>query len=301
MTGADGIRNMKKTLNSLQHISMYLLKTMNLISIIPGRIQKNRRITIILHFTESRRLQGTLDNTLIQQGDNESQLYIEYKNTLSDKTKFETGYILETSLNDQNFYGESFDQSTTTWIKDIQKSNHFKYLQNVHALYVTLEHTFGKFGILAGLRAEQAFAKSHLITTDTIIPNNYFRLYPTIHVSYRVNENNEFQLNYSHRVNRPEGDELNPFAEYADPLNLRVGNPHLKPEDIHSIEAGFSYKRNTTTFIATLYDRYTYNGKTQITRYINDSILLTTRENLSKSNSADWSLSFPQRSVSRLL
>jgi len=110
---------------------------------------------------------GTLDNTLIQQGDNESQLYIEYKNTLSDKTKFETGYILETSLNDQNFYGESFDQSTTTWIKDIQKSNHFKYLQNVHALYVTLEHTFGKFGILAGLRAEQAFAKSHLITTDT--------------------------------------------------------------------------------------------------------------------------------------
>lgn len=235
-------------------------------------------------------IEGTLDNTLIQQGDNESQLYIEYKNTLSDKTKFETGYILETSLNDQNFYGESFDQSTTTWIKDIQKSNHFKYLQNVHALYVTLEHTFGKFGILAGLRAEQAFAKSHLITTDTIIPNNYFRLYPTIHVSYRVNENNEFQLNYSHRVNRPEGDELNPFAEYADPLNLRVGNPHLKPEDIHSIEAGYSYKRNTTTFIATLYDRYTYNGKTQIVRYINDSILLTTRENLSKSNSAGLEL-----------
>jgi len=187
-------------------------------------------------------ISGTLDNTLIQQGDNESQLYIEYKNPLSDKTKFETGYILETALNDQNFFGESFDQSSSTWIKDIQKSNHFKYLQNVHALYVTLEHTMGKFGILAGLRAEQAFAKSHLITTDTIIPNNYFRLYPTLHLSYSVNANNEFQLNYSHRVNRPEGDELNPFAEYADPLNLRVGNPHLKPEDIHSVEAGYSFK-----------------------------------------------------------
>jgi outer membrane receptor protein involved in Fe transport len=235
-------------------------------------------------------ISGTLDNTLIQQGDNESQLYIEYKNPLSDKTKFETGYILETALNDQNFFGESFDQSSSTWIKDIQKSNHFKYLQNVHALYVTLEHTMGKFGILAGLRAEQAFAKSHLITTDTIIPNNYFRLYPTLHLSYSVNANNEFQLNYSHRVNRPEGDELNPFAEYADPLNLRVGNPHLKPEDIHSVEAGYSFKRNSTTFIATLYDRYTYNGKTQITRYINDSILLTTRENLSKSNSAGLEL-----------
>jgi outer membrane receptor protein involved in Fe transport len=227
-----------------------------------------------------------LDNTLIYQGDRESQLYIEYKNPLSDNTKFETGYVLESAFSDLNFFGESFNTSTSTWIKDLEKSNRFKYIQNVHALYATLEHTMGKFGFLAGLRAEQAFVKSHLITTETIIPNNYFRLYPTMHLSYSANKNNEFQLNYSHRVNRPEGDELNPFPEYADPLNLRAGNPHLKPEDIHSLEAGYSYKRNSTTFIATLYDRYTYNGKTEITRYINDTVLFTTRENLSKSNSA---------------
>ncbi|MCX6321296.1 MAG: outer membrane beta-barrel family protein [Bacteroidia bacterium] len=232
----------------------------------------------------------TLDNTLIHQGDRESQLYIEYKNPISDNTKFETGYVLESVLSDGNFFAESFNTSTGSWVKDLQKSNRFKYIQNVHALYATLEHTMGKFGFLAGLRAEQAFVKSHLITTDTIIPNDYFRLYPTLHLAYNVNENNEFQLNYSHRVNRPEGDELNPFPEYADPLNLRAGNPHLKPEDIHSFEAGYSYKHNLTTFIATIYDRYTYNGKTEITRYINDSILFTTRENLSKSNSAGLEL-----------
>jgi len=148
----------------------------------------------------------------------------------------------------------------------------------------------GKFGFLAGLRAEQAFITSHLTNTDSVIPNNYFKIYPTLHLSYDVNENNELQLSYSHRVNRPEGDELNPFPEYADPLNLRIGNPHLKPEDIHSLEAGYSFKRNHTTLIATLYDRYTYNGKTSITRYLNDSVLLTTRENLSKSNSAGLEL-----------
>lgn len=228
----------------------------------------------------------TLDNTLIRQGDRESQLYIEYKNPLSDNTKFETGYVLESVLSDLNFFGESYNSASDTWIKDVTKSNRFKYIQNVHALYATLEHKMGKFGFLAGIRAEQAFVKSHLVTSDTTIPNNYFRLYPTLHLSYSLNEGNEFQLNYSHRVNRPEGDELNPFPEYADPLNLREGNPHLKPEDIHSIEAGYSLKHNSTTFVATIYDRYTFNGKTEITRYINDSILLTTRENLSKSNSA---------------
>lgn len=233
---------------------------------------------------------STFDNTLIRQGDRESQLYIEYKNPISDNTKFETGYVLESVLSDLNFFVESFNTDTGLWMKDIEKSNRFKYIQNVHALYATLEQTMGNFGFLAGLRAEKAFVTSHLITTDTIIPNNYFRLYPTLHLSYTINENNELQLNYSHRVNRPEGDELNPFPEYADPLNLRAGNPHLKPEDIHSFEAGYSFKKNKTTFIATVYDRYTYNGKTEITRYINDSILLTTRENLSKSNSTGLEL-----------
>lgn len=227
----------------------------------------------------------TLDNTLIDQGGRESQLLIEYKNPFSDNTKFEAGYVLESAINDQTFFGEFYNPSTSLWIKDIQKSNHFKYNQNVHALYSTIEHTMGKFGFLAGLRAEQAFITSHLITTDSTIPNNYFKIYPTLHLSFKATENNEFQLNYSHRVNRPEGDELNPFPEYQDPLNLRVGNPHLKPEDIHSLEAGYSYKQNKTTFISTLYDRYTYNGKTEIIKYLNDSVLLTTRENLSKSNS----------------
>lgn len=55
--GAGEILNMKKTLNSLQHISMYLLRTMNLISNILNHGQKNRRITIILLFTKFRRYQ----------------------------------------------------------------------------------------------------------------------------------------------------------------------------------------------------------------------------------------------------
>ncbi len=245
------------------------------------------------HYTTYYRFPTTmqsLDNTLIKQSGTESQLTVEYKNPISENTKLETGYVLESATSDNNFYGEFFNSLSGTWIKDIAKSNEFKYIQNVHALYATVEHTIGKFGFVAGLRAEQAFITSHLITTDSIIPNNYFKIYPTLHLSYHLNDKSEFQLNYSHRVNRPEGDELNPFPEYADPLNLRAGNPLLKPEDIHSLEAGYSFKHSKATFIATLYDRYTYNGKTQITRYINDSVLLTTRENLSKSNSAGLEL-----------
>ncbi|MDP4271731.1 MAG: TonB-dependent receptor, partial [Bacteroidota bacterium] len=69
-----------------------------------------------------------------------------------------------------------------------------------------------------------------------------------------------------------------------------IGNPHLKPADIHSIELGYQFKKNKTTFLSTLYYRYTYNSMSEITRYMNDTVKLTTKENLSQSRSAGLEL-----------
>jgi len=130
--------------------------------------------------------------------------------------------------------------------------------------------------------------KTHQITTDSVLNNNYFKIYPSLHLSYNMDEAHELQLNYSHRIHRPEGDDMNPFPEYQDPYNLRIGNPRLKPEEIHSVEFGFQYKNKATTITSTVYYRYTYNGMTSITKYLNDSVLLNTKVNLSKSSSAGF-------------
>src|SRR5450759_3184998 len=189
-----------------------------------------------------------------------------------------------------DFFGEYYDPISDLWVKDIVKSNNFIYKENIHVLYGTYEQQIGKLGFLAGIRAEQAFMNANQVTTDTVMKNRYFRIYPSLHISYKLNDLNELQLNYSHRIRRPEGDEMNPFPEYADPYNLRRGNPHLKPADVHSVEFGYQYKKNSTTFLSTIYYRYTYNGMTDITRYINDTVKLTTRENLTKSGSAGMEL-----------
>jgi outer membrane receptor protein involved in Fe transport len=243
------------------------------------------------HYTNISRmpvLSPTLDNTLIQQDGNESQFSVEYSNPISKTSKFESGYIRETRKNDQNFYGENFNPLTNAWEKDFVKSNRFIYNEKINVLYSTFEKEFGKFGILAGLRLEQALIKSHQVTTDSLLNNNYFKLYPSLHLSYNIDDAHELQLNYSHRIRRPEGDDLNPFPEYQDPYNLRIGNPRLKPEETHSVEFGYQYKNKKTTITTTLYYRYTYNGMTSITKYLNDSVLLTTRFNLSKSSSAGF-------------
>ena len=187
-----------------------------------------------------------------------------------------------------DYFGESLNTLSNVWVKDLMKSNRFIYNEQIHVLYSTFEKEFENFGILGGLRAEQTLVKSNQVTTDSLIKNGYFRLYPSLHLSYKKDDSHEYQLNYSHRIRRPEGEEMNPFPEYQDPYNLRIGNPRLKPEEIHSVEFGYQYKNRATTIISTLYYRYMYNGMTSITKYLNDSILLTTSANLSKSSAAGF-------------
>ena len=223
------------------------------------------------------------DNTLIGQAGSENLLRVNYLRPLSGKdAELELGYELQANHTDMNFKAESLNN--TTWTPDKKKSNKFLFDQTVHAFYATNKHTFGKFGVMAGLRAEQSLVTSHLVTIDSLVTNNYFSIYPTLHTSFNFNDASQWQLNYSKRINRPEGDDLNPFPEYRDIYNIRAGNPKLRPEQIHSLETGYLYHGDANTYSATIYYRYSYNKMTEITRYLNDSVLLTTKENLNSSS-----------------
>jgi outer membrane receptor protein involved in Fe transport len=50
----------------------------------------------------------------------------------------------------------------------------------------------------------------------------------------------QLQLSYSRRVNRPRGWDTNPFFDVSDPLNYRQGNVNLKAEDVHAFELSYS-------------------------------------------------------------
>src|SRR5258708_23456710 len=106
-----------------------------------------------------------------------------------------------------------------------------------------------------------------------ISESRVFQQPASLHLSSNLTDTRQLQLNYSHRVHRPESDDLNPFPEFQDPFNLQAGNPHLKPEETHSIEAGYQYKKDETSYLATVYFRDTYHGFTTVTRYI-DSVTL---------------------------
>jgi len=226
-----------------------------------------------------------LSHILIKKGGPQANFYAEYTLPIGEETELEAGYVGEFLTDNITYFGEYYDDNSNEWKTDLAKSNDFVLNQNIHALYATFSHTFDKLSFKAGLRAEQALITSHLLTLDSIVPNNYFRVYPTLHLSYELTDEQQLQLNYSHRVRRPDGDELNPFPEYSDPRNMEAGNPLLKPEQIHSLEFGYQLKKELFTIQPTIYYRYTYDAFTQIQKYINDTVLLRTIENLSEDQS----------------
>ena len=235
------------------------------------------------HYTNTYRVPvraPSYDEVLIHNLERSREAILEYVLPLADGSKFESGYDLTREHRDSDFLNAALDPASGLWVKDLVKSNRFLLDRTIHAFYATYARTFGSLALLAGVRPELATTSSHLVTTGLIIPNDYNRVYPSLHLTYAWSDRQEWQWNYSHRVHRPETEDLNPFPEYLDPFTLRAGNPHLQPEDIHSFETGYSYRRDDTSVTATAYYRYTYHGFTSVTTNLGNGVLLNTRENL---------------------
>ena len=232
----------------------------------------------------------SLDYTTINPTETNTEFSADYSRPMAGDAKFESGYAGEGAKNDMDYRGGFFDPVKGSWMVDQTRTNRFIYSDTIHAWYGTYGRPFGKFGVLAGLRFEEAYIRTNQVTTGVTGRNDYSRIYPTLHLSYNLSETGQLQLNYSHRVHRPESDDLNPFPQYQDPFNLRAGNPNLKPEDTHSVEAGYQYRKEETTYLAAVFFRETYHGFTTVTRYIDATTLLTTHENLATNRSGGLEL-----------
>jgi len=228
------------------------------------------------------------DNTLIKQNNYSNLARLQYSNKINERNSLVAGYEGELDKSVMYYFAE--DLIDGSWVKNTDKSNDFIFNENIHAFYTTWEHSLGNFALMLGARGELSFIKSNLRTLNQIVHNNYFLFFPTFHSSYKINDQNELQFNYSLRVHRPEGDDLNPFPEYQDPYNLRAGNPYLKPEKIHSLEIGWQFKKDATTMIMTPYYRYTYDKMTSITKVLDGGVVKTTSENMSSSKAAGTEL-----------
>lgn len=160
-------------------------------------------------------------------------------------------------------------------------TNQFEAEQTVQALYATYERPFSeKLSAQFGLRLEQADIELNQITTNIRDSQDYFRAYPTMHLSYQLSETQTLRGSYSKRIQRPQPFQLNPFVSFIDPLNLRSGNPDLQPQETDSFEVMWQMRQGQTFYQATAYYRDTEKAFTEVATNIGGGVLLTRPENL---------------------
>ncbi len=188
---------------------------------------------------------------------NSEVLYIrgDYVLPINDSLMLEAGIHSTTRNKMEGIDSETWSYSSEIFEPDTSINNEFEYGQQVYAGYFTLAKEFNQFGIKVGARLEQTDLKSKLINTGEQFDTSYISLFPSAHLSYKMNEGNEFQLSYSRRINRPKMHQLNPFASYSNPYSFHIGNPFLQPEFINVYEAGYIKMAQKFTLNSTIYYR----------------------------------------------
>ncbi len=196
---------------------------------------------------------------------------IDYENQITDDTKFEAGARSAirdfSNLSDQY----AFDYPSSKYVLVPLISNKYKFHDEVSAAYATYSFKVRKWSYQLGLRAESSNYTGTLLNAKGIDSATFkvaypLSLFPSAFVTYKIDEKQDFQLNYSRRVNRPNFFQLMPFPDYSDPQNINIGNAGLKPEFTNSFEVSYNnaYKRGSN-FLATVFFKHTTD---LITRYV---------------------------------
>lgn len=215
-----------------------------------------------------------------------------YINLIEGFGRIETGFkVTLKNFNSKNDY-LNFYNNSNIWLNDITRKTDFDYKENVYAVYGIYSNKIGDFQYQLGLRAEKAEVTGTENLTSSSFNNDYFSIYPTVHLVQSLPAQQELQFSYSRRVERPNNRRLNPYVDRSDSLNIYYGNPELKPEFINSFELGYSKLFGKTALTSSIFYRNTNDAITNYTIVNDNGITETTWRNLAKSLSYGLELTF---------
>ena len=173
----------------------------------------------------------------------------DYSITINKSLKIEAG--IKSSLVDINNEADFTKFVNNIGTNDTDLTNHFLFIENINAAYLGCNKSIGdKWQIQSGLRAENDQVYGHQLVHDQSFTRNNIALFPTVYVSYKLNDAHQFEANYGRRVNRPGYGDLNPFKWFTFYNNYRIGNPELQLEYTSNFELKHNYKNNLITSLS---------------------------------------------------
>lgn len=162
-------------------------------------------------------------------------------------------------------------------------TNNFNYQQQVYSAYGSYNFVIKKWPFRVGLRMEHTEVDGNFNGTETAVTQSYTNLIPNIQTSTQITKEYKLVLSYGQRIQRPFINNLNPFINNNDTLNISYGNPTLKPQLIHNITLQNTFGKGKVFAGLTLVGTYSNNKIIQISNFNRETGVTTTlSENLGK-------------------
>lgn len=158
------------------------------------------------------------------------------------------------------------------------------YNQNIAAGYLSYTYTTAnKYTFKVGSRYEYTTIVAKDQKGDINIPS-YGTLVPSINISKSIASGTTLKLAYNKRIQRPGLQQLNPNFNAANPQNITIGNPNLKPELTNNFEIGLSSNIKKTYINLSVFGRTTNNSIVRLSAP-SDTLagaIITTFQNIGK-------------------
>lgn len=230
------------------------------------------------------------------------ELKLEYENQITKDFKLEAGYQGEFSR--ENTPQESYVDNTSFGGQNAAEDklffNRFIYKQDLHAFYTTLSYKLGPVSAMAGLRGEYWRVNTESYTwdqehdtslRDKPFKKDYFQLFPSLFLSWQMTETQQLQLNYTRRLRRPWGGDLNSFRDTRDATTVSFGNPYLSPEFSNSFSLNYLKTWTDHSLLLSAYYRPTSDVIQRISyKSSTDGLFYQTSMNVAKSLSSGLEL-----------
>ena len=201
-------------------------------------------------------------------GENYADQYnfqIDYVDPINEYSKLELGIKSNAKRSVNSNTTSSAIDNEDFYTKDSVMSNDYQIDDMVNAAYANLNGKIsGNLYYQAGLRFEGSYYFGKIKDKNQTFSYNYpssgndllNSIFPGIYFSKKMDKGNEWQLNFSRKIQRPNFFQLMPVVMFADRQNYRIGNPQLKPEFRNISELNYNKVFGKGSYLGSGYFRY---------------------------------------------
>ena len=183
---------------------------------------------------------------------NNNVISTSYTEPLGKNKLIELNYAYTNTQSNSDKRTNNYDTLSGKYeVPNARQTNYFKNSFTSSRIGGNFKVQQKKYNYQLGGSVQFATLESHVFnngsTKDSVINRNYVNFNPNANFNYTPKAGQSFRFNYRGRTNQPSTSQLQNVQDVSNPQNIRTGNPDLKQEFSHSLNAGYN-KFNIFTF-----------------------------------------------------